>query len=226
MGAMPAPERHPDPRLEAHIARRLPDHLAELAALCRLPSISAQGQALPETAAAVADLMRRWGIPAEIVETSDAPGVFADLPGRSPVTLLIYNHYDVQPPDPLEEWTSPPFEPVVRDGRMVARGVADDKGDLLARLAAIEALLAVRGELPIRVKVLVEGQEEIDGPAIQDWIRAHPEKLACDLAFVEAADLGTDGRPGLVLGTRGMLYVELEVSGPSGTSIPRSPPRP
>ena len=215
MSAMPAPDRHPDPRLEAHITTRVPDHLAELAALCRLPSISAQRQALPETAAAVADLMRRWGIPAEIVETSDAPGVFADIPGRSPVTLLAYNHYDVQPPDPLEEWTSPPFEPVIRDGRMFARGVADDKGDLLARLAAIEALLAVRGELPIRVKILVEGQEEIDGPAIQDWIREHPDKLACDLAFVEAADLGADGRPGLILGTRGMLYVELEVSGPS-----------
>ena len=215
MSAMPAPDRHPDPRLEAHITTRVPDHLAELAALCRLPSISAQRQALPETAAAVADLMRRWGIPAEIVETSDAPGVFADIPGRSPVPLLAYNPYDVQPPDPLEEWTSPPFEPVIRDGRMFARGVADDKGDLLARLAAIEALLAVRGELPIRVKILVEGQEEIDGPAIQDWIREHPDKLACDLAFVEAADLGADGRPGLILGTRGMLYVELEVSGPS-----------
>ena len=159
--------------------------------------------------------MRRWGIPAEIVETADAPGVFADVRGRSPVTLLAYNHYDVQPPDPLDEWTSPPFEPVVRDGRMLARGVADDKGDLLVRLAAIEALLAVRGELPMRVKILVEGQEEIDGPAIQDWIRGHPDKLACDVAFVEAADLGADGRPGLVLGTRGMLYVELEASGPS-----------
>ncbi|MFN8622375.1 MAG: M20/M25/M40 family metallo-hydrolase [Chloroflexota bacterium] len=212
---MPAPDRHPDPRLEAHIAARTPDYLHELATLCRLPSISAQDAMLPETAEAVADLMRRWGIPAEIVRTSDAPGVFADLPGRSPVTLLAYNHYDVQPPDPLDEWTSPPFEPVVRDGRMIARGVADDKGDLLVRLAAIEALLAVRGELPIRVKILVEGQEEIDGPAIQDWIREHPDKLACDLAFVEAADLGADGRPGLILGARGMLYVELVVSGPS-----------
>jgi acetylornithine deacetylase/succinyl-diaminopimelate desuccinylase-like protein len=215
MAPMPAPDRHPDPRLEAHIRARVPDYLQELAALCRLPSISAEGRALRETAEALAALMERWGIPATIVETADAPAVYADLPGRSPVTLLAYNHYDVQPPDPLDEWTSPPFEPVIRDGRMVARGVADDKGDLLVRLAAIEALLAVRGELPMRVKILVEGQEEIDGPAIQDWIREHPDRLACDLAFVEAADLGPDGRPGLVLGTRGMLYVELEASGPS-----------
>ena len=212
---MPIPQHHPDPRLDAHIARRTPAYLDALAALCRLPSISAEGRALRETAEAVAELMHSWGIPAEIVETSDAPAVFADVPGRSPVTLLAYNHYDVQPPDPLDEWTSPPFEPVVRDGRMVARGVADDKGDLLVRLAAIEALLAIRGELPMRVKILVEGQEEIDGPAIQDWIREHPTLLTCDLAFVEAADLGADGRPGLVLGTRGMLYVELEAAGPS-----------
>ena len=215
MTVMSIPQHHPDPLLDTHIAQRTPAYLEALATLCRLPSISAEGRALRETADAVADLMRRWGIPAEIVETSDAPGVFADVPGRSPVTLLAYNHYDVQPPDPLDEWTSPPFEPIVRDGRMLARGVADDKGDLLVRLAAIEALLAVRGELPMRVKILVEGQEEIDGPAIQDWIREHPDKLACDLAFVEAADLGADGRPGLILGTRGMLYVELEATGPS-----------
>jgi len=108
---MPAPDRHPDPRLEAHITARVPDYLAELAALCRLPSISAHGQALPETAEAVADLMRRWAIPAEIVITADAPGVFADVAGRSPVTLLAYNHYDVQPPDPLEEWSTPTGDP-------------------------------------------------------------------------------------------------------------------
>lgn len=203
-----------DPAIAARIDARTGEHLAELAALCRLPSISAEGRALRETADAVADLMRRWGIPGEVVETGDAPAVLARMRGRSAVTLLAYNHYDVQPPDPLDEWTSPPFEPVIRDGRMVARGVADDKGDLLARLAAIEAILHVRGELPIGVIVLVEGQEEIDGPAIQDWIRANPELLACDLAFVEASDLGAEGRPGLTLGTRGMLYVELEVHGP------------
>ncbi len=203
-----------DPRIAARIAERSTDHIAELAALCRLPSISAEGRALRETAEAVADLMRRWGIPGTIVETEDAPAVLARMAGRSPVVLLAYNHYDVQPPDPLEEWTSPPFEPTLRDGRLYARGVADDKGDLLARLAAIEAILHVRGELPIGVVLLVEGQEEIDGPAIQRWIRANPELLACDLAFVEAADLDAGGRPGLILGTRGMCYVELEAHGP------------
>jgi len=204
-----------EPALETHIEANAQRYLDGLAELCRLPSISAQRNALPETADAVAALMRDWGLPAEIVTTDDAPAVYAEIPGRSPTTLLIYNHYDVQPPDPLDEWLSPPFEPTIRDGRLHARGVADDKGDLVARLAAVEALLAVRGELPLTVKFLVEGQEEIDGVAIQDWIRRNPAKLACDLAFVEAADLDPSGRPVLVLGTRGMLYVELEARGPA-----------
>ena len=208
----------PRPRLESaldeHIEANRDRYLGALAQLCRLPSISAQRSALPETADAVLALMHAWGLPGEIVETDDAPGVFAEIPGRSPTTLLLYNHYDVQPPDPLDEWLSPPFEPTVRDGRLHARGVADDKGDLIARLAAVEALLAVRGELPITVKLLFEGQEEIDGPAIQEYIRRNPAKLACDLAFVEAADLDPSGRPMLVLGTKGMLYVGIEAHGP------------
>ena len=212
---MPTTTPRLDAALEAHIEANTERYLDGLAELCRLPSISAQRNALPETADAVAALMRRWGLPAEIVTTDDAPAVYAEIKGRSPTTLLLYNHYDVQPPDPLEEWLSPPFEPTVRDGRLHARGVADDKGDLVARLAAVEALLAVRGELPLTVKFLVEGQEEIDGVAIQDYIRRNPAKLACDLAFVEAADLDPSGRPVLVLGTRGMLYVELEARGPA-----------
>ena len=215
MTADERPQPHLEPALEQYIEENRDRWLAALADLCRLPSISAQNTALPETARAVADLMHRWGLPAEIVETDDAPAVYAEIPGRSPVTLLLYNHYDVQPPDPLDEWLSPPFEPTIRDGRMHARGVADDKGDLVSRLAAVEALLAIRGELPVNVKFIFEGQEEIDGPAIQDWIRHNPERLACDLAFVEASDLDPSGRPMLVLGTKGMLYVELEAHGPS-----------
>ena len=202
-------------RLEEHIDANRQRYLDAIADLCRLPSVSAQNRALPETAAAIADLLHRWGLPAEIVETDDAPAVFAEIRGRSATTLLAYNHYDVQPPDPLDEWLSPPFEPTIRDGRMHARGVADDKGDLVSRVAAVEALLAVRGELPITIKFLFEGQEEIDGLAIQDYIRRNPKKLACDLAFVEGAEIDPTGRPILVLGTKGMLYVELEARGPS-----------
>jgi len=202
-------------RLDAYIESNRQRYLDALSDLCRFPSVSAQNRSLPETAAAIEKLMHSWGLPAEIVQTDDAPGVFAEITGRSKTTLLAYNHYDVQPPDPLDEWLSPPFEPTVRDGRLHARGVADDKGDLVARLAAVEALLAVRGELPITVKFLFEGQEEIDGVAIQDYIRRNPAKLACDLAFVEAAELDPSGRPTLVLGTKGMLYVTLEARGPA-----------
>jgi acetylornithine deacetylase/succinyl-diaminopimelate desuccinylase-like protein len=215
MNAADRPRPRLEPALEAYIEANRERYLAAVADLCRLPSISAQNTALPETAQAVADLMHRWGLPAEVVQTDDAPAVYAEIPGRSPRTILLYNHYDVQPPDPLDEWLSPPFEPTIRDGRLHARGVADDKGDLVSRLAAVEALLKVRGELPIGVKFLFEGQEEIDGVAIQDYIRRNPEQLACDVAFVEASELDPSGRPMLVLGTKGMLYVELEARGPA-----------
>ena len=162
--------------------------------------------------------LSNFGIDAQVMPTSDAPAVVGHAPSRagaSATRLLVYNHYDVQPVDPLHEWISPPFQPTERNGRLHARGVADDKGDLLVRIAAVDALLAVMGSSPIPITFLVEGQEEIDGPAIGDFMRDNRALLACDLAFGEAGNLGPSGRPEIVLGVKGILYVELEARGPA-----------
>jgi len=132
--------------IETHAERAL----TLLERLCRQPSVSAEGRGLEEMAELVATVMREYGISAEILPTDGGPPlVYGEIVGRSPHTLLYYNHYDVQPVDPLDEWTSPPFEPTRRDGRLFARGASDNKGDLPVRLEAITALREVRGELPL-----------------------------------------------------------------------------
>lgn len=206
-----------DDAIERHVRANLARSVDALRELCRWPSISAENRALPETADAVRDVMAGFGVPAEVHPTTpgNAPAVVARLDGRSDRRLLVYNHYDVQPVDPLDLWHSPPFEPAERGGRLIARGVADDKGDLLVRLAAVEAIRAVEGALPLPITFLVEGQEEIDGPAIGDFMHANRDLLACDVAFGEAGNLGADGRPEIILGVKGILYVELEARGPT-----------
>ena len=207
-----------DEAVERHVRANLERSVAALETLCRAPSISAENRALPETAEVVREVMGEFGIDAAVMPTTpgNAPAVVARLAGRDPRRLLLYNHYDVQPVDPLDQWQTPPFEPTERDGRLIARGVADDKGDLLVRLAAVAALRAVDGpDLPLPITFLVEGQEEIDGPAIGDFMHAQRELLACDVAFGEAGNLDVDGRPEIILGVKGILYVELEASGPA-----------
>ena len=134
--------------VDKSINQRLDQNLEELSRLCAQPSISAQGLGMQECAELVAELLRKRGFKAEIKSTKGFPVVYGELPGRSERTLLLYNHYDVQPPEPLELWDSPPFEPTIREGKMYARGVADNKGHIVCRLAAIDALLEVDGELP------------------------------------------------------------------------------
>jgi acetylornithine deacetylase/succinyl-diaminopimelate desuccinylase-like protein len=159
--------------------------------------------------------MKAWGIDSQVIPTDGAPIVYGEVRGRGDRTLLLYGHYDVQPTDPLTEWESPPFEPTVRDGRLYARGVNDDKGDVLVRLAAVAALNAIEGELPLTVKFLVEGEEEVDGVSVFSFIREQPDLLACDLCFLEGGSLDSKGRPQITLGVKGMLYVELEARGPA-----------
>lgn len=215
--AGPAPRDPVDEAVEAHVRANLARYIDALRELCRWPSVSAENRQLPETALAVREVMAGFGVEAQVMPTVEgaAPAVVAALPGVGARRLLVYNHYDVQPVDPLDEWLSPPFEPTERDGRLIARGVADDKGDLMVRLAAVEALRAVTGGLPIPITFLVEGQEEIDGPAIGDFMHANADLLACDLAFGEAGQLSAEGRPEIILGVKGILYVELEARGPT-----------
>ena len=182
--------------------------------LCRMPSVSAERRALDETADLVEELLADVGFETrQLRADGSAPAVFGERAGRSDFTLLLYNHYDVQPEDPLDLWESPPFEPTVRDGKLFARGTSDNKGELAIRLAAIRALLDAEGELPIRLKWIVEGEEEIGSSNFDAIVRENAELLQADGALWEggAARL-PDGRPDIALGFKGMLNVRLDVT--------------
>ena len=192
--------------VDEHTERRI----ALLERLCRQPSISAHGVGLEEMAELTAEAMREYGLDVELLPVDGGPPlVYAEVAGRSPQTLLFYNHYDVQPVDPLDEWTSPPFEPTHREGKLFARGVSDNKGDLAVRLEAVAALREVNGEMPLTIKFLAEGEEESGSPNFPAAVRAYKDKLAADVCLSEGTGIGPDGNPSLVLGVKGMLYVEL-----------------
>jgi acetylornithine deacetylase/succinyl-diaminopimelate desuccinylase-like protein len=195
-----------------------PRCLDELKALLRIPSIST----LPEhkgdcrkAAETLTSELKRIGMEdAHLIETEGHPLVYADwLHAAGKPTVLVYGHYDVQPPDPLEEWLTPPFEPTVRDGNLYARGAADDKGQVWAQVKALESLLAANGSLPINVRVLLEGEEEVGGEAIASYVASKPPDLKCDFALVSDTELFAPGLPTLCVGLRGMIYTELEVRG-------------
>ncbi len=197
--------------IDDHIEQNLEARMAELGQLCAIPSVSARHQAVEECADLVAEMLGRRGIHAQSLPSAGHPVVVGHADGRSGRTMLFYNHYDVQPPEPLELWESPPFEATIRDGRLYARGAKDDKGELVARLAAVDALLAVDGGLPCGITWLVEGEEEVGSPNLPAFVEAHRSELRCDGAIWEEGGLDDDGVPVQNLGVRGLLYVELQV---------------
>ncbi len=185
--------------------------LAELRDLCAQPSIAAQGIGLKETASIVVQRLKALGAQVQrFVIDGSPPILYAEL-GSGEKTMLVYNHYDVQPPDPLDEWESPPFEPAIRDGRFYARGVADDKGDLLCRLQAIEAYQATLGPLPLHVRFIIEGEEEVGSPHLDAFAAQHPDLLEADGCLWETGDKDVARRTVLTLGVKGICYVELSV---------------
>jgi acetylornithine deacetylase/succinyl-diaminopimelate desuccinylase-like protein len=190
----------------------------QLEALLRIPSIST----LPEHADDVAraadwfiDDLRSIGLTTELIPIEGShPLVYAEwrgAPGRP--TVLFYGHYDVQPVDPLDEWTSPPFEPTRRGDDLFARGASDDKGQIFAVVKALESVIRGGGGLPLNVKVIIEGEEEIGSPAVSRWVDRHGRKLACDFAWVSDGQLFAPGLPTIVTGLRGLVYTEVEVVG-------------
>lgn len=194
--------------------------LDELKTFIRIPSIST----LPENksdveraAAFVAESLGQAGMEnIEIIPTAGHPLVYGDwLHAPDKPTVLFYGHYDVQPADPLEQWISPPFEPEVRGGNLYARGAADDKGQMYAHVKAIEALRAVHRTLPVNVKFLIEGEEEVGGASITRYVAANPEKLKAAVAVVSDTALYAEGIPTLCTGLRGLVYLEVEASGPA-----------
>jgi acetylornithine deacetylase/succinyl-diaminopimelate desuccinylase-like protein len=195
-----------------------PRFLEELKALLRIPSIST----LPEHAAdcrraaelLTAELTRIGMENVRLVETEGHPLVYADwLHAGGKPTVLVYGHYDVQPPDPLDEWISPPFEPAERNGNLYARGAVDDKGQVWMQVKALESLLAATGSLPLNVRVLFEGEEEVGGEGIAAFVAAKPPELKADFALVSDTELFAPGLPTLCVGLRGMIYTEIEVRG-------------
>lgn len=195
-------------------------HLAELIEFLRIPSISTQPEHNADVAAAaewMADSMRQAGVEnVEIIQTKRHPLIYGDWLHAGPdmPTVLIYGHYDVQPPDPLELWQSPPFEPEVRDDYLYARGSSDDKGQVYIHVKAVQAYLATNGRLPVNVKFILEGEEESGGESLAAFIPANKEMLAADIALVsDTAILGPE-QPAIVYGLRGICYILMDITGP------------
>ena len=194
--------------LEAH----LEESIAELSRFCAQPSVAAQGWGITEAAEMTAAMLRQRGFHTETIPTPGSPVVYAKRKGRNRKrTLLFYNHYDVQPPEPLTLWESPPFEPTLRNGKLYARGVSDDKGQLLSRLFALDALLNTEGELPCNVKFVVEGEEEVGSIHLEETVREHAARFAADACIWEFGGVDHRDIPEQVMGMRGICYVELSV---------------
>jgi acetylornithine deacetylase/succinyl-diaminopimelate desuccinylase-like protein len=188
--------------------------LSRLIDYLRRPSISAYGEGMGEVAEYSANVMRQMGLSVRIMPTSGWPMVFGEYTVRPGVpTVLLYGHYDVQPPDLLESWISPPFEPTIRDGRLYARGAGDNKGQHFAQLMALESLLACQGTLPCNVKVLLEGEEEVGSPHMPEFIRDHREELQASLMIVSDGPVHQSGRSIINFGARGVLGIELRARG-------------
>src|ERR1700732_3739789 len=193
--------------------------LNELKDLLRIPSVSTLQEHKPDVQKAadfVANELRRIGLEhVETIATKGHPLIYADwlhAPGKP--TVLCYAHYDVQPPDPLDEWQTPPFEPTERNNTLYARGAVDDKGQLWMEVKALESLMqAGGGKLPINVKVIFEGEEEVGGEAIADYLRKQKAKLKADFALVCDTELFAPNIPTLCVGLRGLVYTEIEARG-------------
>ena len=193
--------------------------LDELKDLLRIPSIST----LPEhrgdvrhAAEVLAAELNRIGMEhVEVIETGGHPLVYADwLHAKGKATCLCYGHYDVQPPDPLEEWTTPPFEPAERNGNIYARGAVDDKGQMYMHVKALESMLhAHDGKLPVNIRIILEGEEEVGGEGIAQFVREHPERLRADFALISDTEMFAPDLPTLCVGLRGMIYTEIAARG-------------
>jgi acetylornithine deacetylase/succinyl-diaminopimelate desuccinylase-like protein len=185
--------------------RRLMDYV-------RHPSISAHNIGITEVAGLLIEMLGKLGFETHLVPTAGHPMVVGRwLKAEGAPTVLLYGHYDVQPPDPLDLWISPPFEPTIRDGRIFARGIADNKGQHIAQILAIESHLKVHGRLPCNVILLLEGEEEVGSPHIADFVREHRDLLKADLAVTADGPMHPSGRPTMKLGSRGVISFDLRV---------------
>lgn len=198
-------------QVDNYIENKLDESISELSRLCAQPSVAAQNWGLVECAQLVSEMLSRRGFDTRIMPTGGAPVVYGERKGANERTILVYNHYDVQPPEPLELWESPPFEPTLRDGKLYARGVSDDKGHIVSRLHAIDALLDTFGELPCNIKFIIEGEEETSSVHLHDFVKQNQDLLAADACIWEFGGVDHRDVPMQYLGLRGICYVELSV---------------
>lgn len=216
-------EAHLNPAQDAlskYIESHRDAHLQELCELLRIPSVSTKSEHkgdIEKAANWVADKLRGVGMSkVEIIPTKLHPLVYAEslsAPGKP--TVLFYGHYDVQPAEPLNLWTTPAFEPTVRNGNLYGRGTADDKGQVHIHLAAFESLMRGTGKLPINIKVLIEGEEEVGSVNLWEYVKQHKERLAADALVVSDTSMLAAGVPSVTYGLRGLVYYQVEISGPA-----------
>ena len=197
--------------IDSYLEKNLDRSIAELSRLVAQPSVGAQNLGMKECAALVGEMLKARGFDVRIMDTQGAPVVYGERKGRSDKTLLIYNHYDVQPPEPLELWETPPFEPSLRNGKLYGRGVSDDKGHIVSRLHAIDALLDAGGELPCTIKVIIEGEEETASVNLYKFVVDNQALLKSDACMWEFGGVDHTNTPVQYLGLRGICYVELSI---------------
>jgi len=205
---------------QGYIDRELNRFQEELFEFLRMPSVSARSEHnsdIQDAASWVGDRMRDAGLEASVMQTPGHPVVLGEWrgAGADAPTLLIYGHYDVQPPEPLDEWDSPAFEPTIRNGNIYARGSSDDKGQLFLHLKALEAQLKGVGSLPVNVVVVAEGEEEIGSPNLVPFVTEHRERLACNAVVISDSSLFAQGQPSLLFSLRGLAYFEIHLRGPA-----------
>jgi acetylornithine deacetylase/succinyl-diaminopimelate desuccinylase-like protein len=204
--------------IDAYIESHRQAFIDDLAELLRIESVSADSRHAPDVRKAADWMVQRFeqlGLKTELVETAGHPIVVAEsppVPGK-PVAL-VYGHYDVQPPDPLGEWTTPPFEPSIRHGNIYARGATDDKGQMLTHVKSVEAWIKSGQQLPLQVKFLIEGEEEVGSANLEPYVAKNRERLACDCVVVSDCGQFAPGIPAITYGLRGIAYYELKLTGP------------
>jgi acetylornithine deacetylase/succinyl-diaminopimelate desuccinylase-like protein len=204
-------------KVYTYVDQNLNRFIDELFVLVRQPSISARWEGVEECCKLLTGMMEKIGIKTRVLPMGgkrNPPLVYGEiLNPEAKRTLLIYGHYDVQPPEPLDAWDSPPFQPVIRNGRMYGRGTADNKGQFFAHFKAIESILKTKGKLPVNVKFLLDPEEEVGSPSLNEFCRQNKPLFAADMALNSDGPMDTSGRPRLSFGNRGVLYVEVNAQG-------------
>ena len=205
--------------VQEYIGDGLQRFTEEIFEFLRIPSVSARSDHDADTRHAAEWLRAKLvagGLEAEVIDTPGHPIVLGEWreAGADAPTILVYGHYDVQPAEPLELWDSPPFEPEFRGGRLYARGSADDKGQLYLHVKAAEAHLKARGELPINLIILAEGEEEVGSKNLAPFVEANRDRLACDTVVISDSAMFAPGLPALLFSLRGLAYCEIHVDGP------------